>query len=160
MRHHLQNHLREAHALEIQSANFTKQAKEIADDRFFNEACNRNFEASRKHAAILEQRLTLLGAKPSRIEDSALGFGGWNWNFFFKLHSDTPAKIAGFAYAHEHLKAAGYDLRTRTATRAGDPDTEKICLELVTEQRAMADGVAETFDSVVQTTLNRSAVLE
>ncbi|MBV8097741.1 MAG: DUF892 family protein, partial [Verrucomicrobia bacterium] len=91
---------------------------------------------------------------------NALGFGGWNWSFFFKLHSDTPAKIAGFAYAHEHLKAAGYDLLTRTANRAGDPDTEEICANLVTEERAMADRIAGTFDSVVETTLNRSAVIE
>jgi len=160
MSHHLQNHLREAHALEIQSANFTKQAKETAKDPFFGEVCNRNFEASREHARILEQRLFLLGAKPSRIEDNALGFGGWNWSFFFRLHSDTPAKIAGFAYAHEHLKAAGYDLLTRTANRAGDPDTEEICANLVTEERAMADRIAGTFDSVVETTLNRSAVIE
>jgi ferritin-like metal-binding protein YciE len=160
MPNHLRNHLREAHALEIQSANFINQAKKSANSPFFTEVCNRHFEASRKHAKILEDRLTSLGAKPSRIADNALGFGGWNWNFFFKLHSDTPVKVAGFAYAHEHLKAAGYELLTRTANRAGDPESAEVSAALAAEQRAMADRVAGIFDPVVHTTLSRTAVVE
>jgi ferritin-like metal-binding protein YciE len=154
MRNHLRSHLREAHALEIQSANLTKKARDTAKDPYFTEVCNRHFEESLKHAKILEQRLYLLDAKPSKIEDSALGFGGWNWNFFFKLHSDSPVKVAGFAYAHEHLKTAGYELLMRTAKRTRDADTGELCERLAIEQRAMADQVAGTFDSVVETTLN------
>jgi ferritin-like metal-binding protein YciE len=154
MRNHLRRHLREAHALEIQSANLIQKAKETANDPLFTEVCNQHFEQSRKHAKMLKDRLDFLGAKPCKIEDSGLGFGGWNWNLFFKWHSDRPAKIAGFAYAQEHLKTAGYELLARTAKRACDTDTGELCMSLMTEQRAMADRVAGTFDSVVQTTLN------
>jgi ferritin-like metal-binding protein YciE len=70
------------------------------------------------------------------------------------LRADTPVNIAGFAYAHEHLKTAGYALLARTAKRACDTDTEELCISLMTDQRAMASRVAGTFDSVVQTTLN------
>jgi ferritin-like metal-binding protein YciE len=154
MRNHLRRHLREAHALEIQSANLIQRAKEAANDPLFAEVCNKHFEQSRKHAKMLRERLDFLGAKPCKLEDSALSFRGWNWNFFLKLHSDRPAKIAGFAYAREHLKTAGYALLARTAKRACDTETGELCLSLMTEQRAMANRVAGTFDSVVQTTLN------
>lgn len=154
MRKHLRRHLREAHALEIQSANLIQKAKETAKDPLFVEVCTQHFEQSRKHAQMLKERLHFLDAGPCEVEDSALGLGGWSWNFFFKLHSDKPAKIAGFAYAHQQLKTAGYELLARTAKRAGDKDTAQLCLSLITEQRAMADRVADTFDSVVQTTLN------
>jgi ferritin-like metal-binding protein YciE len=156
LRNHLRRHLREAHALEIQSANLIQKAKETANDPLFTEVCNQHFEHSRKHAKMLKERLDFLGAKPRKIEDRAPGFGGWNWNFFSKWHSDRPAKIAGFAYAHEHLKTAGYALLVRTAKRACDTDTEELCLRLMIDQRAMANRVAGTFDSVVQTTLNAS----
>jgi ferritin-like metal-binding protein YciE len=153
MRNHLRRHLQEAHALEIQSSNMTKKARENAKDALFSDVCDQHFQASRKHAKILEEQLNLLGVKPAKIDDSALGFGGWNWSFFFKLHSDTPVKLAGFAYAHEQLKAAGYELLARTAKTARDADLGEICANLVNEQRIMAEGVAATFDSVVQTTL-------
>ena len=82
-----------------------------------------------------------------------LGFGGLNWNLFFRLHSDTPIKTAAFAYAHEHLQMAGYKLLGRTAKRACDTEIEDLCVRLVKEQQAMANRVASAFDSVVQTTL-------
>ena len=45
--------------------------------------------------------------------------GGLNWGFFFQAQTDTPAKLAAFAYAYVHLKIAGYELLKRTALRAG-----------------------------------------
>jgi hypothetical protein len=102
---------------------------------------------------MLKERLDFLGAKPGKSEDHAFRFGGWDWNFFFKLRADTPVKIAGFAYAYEHLKTAGYALLARTAKRACDTETGELCISLMTDQRAMANRVAGTFDSVVQTTL-------
>jgi ferritin-like metal-binding protein YciE len=154
MRNHLRRHLREAHVLEIQSANLIQKAKETANDPLFTEVCHQRFEQSRKHAKILKERLDFLGAKPCKIEDHALRFGDWNWNFLFKLRADTPVNIVEFAYAHEHLKTAGYALLARTAKRACDTDTEELCISLMTDQRAMADRIAGTFDSVVHTTLN------
>lgn len=61
MRNHLRSHLREAHALEIQSSNLTKKARENAKDPLFSEVCHQHFEASRKHAKILEEQLKAAG---------------------------------------------------------------------------------------------------
>jgi ferritin-like metal-binding protein YciE len=153
MRHHLRSHLREAHALEVQSAKLAKKARKVADDPFFAEVCSQNLQKSCEHARALEVLLDLLGAKPSKLEDGGLAFSAWNWNLFFKFHSDKSIKVAAFAYAHEHLKTAAYELLGRAARRACDMETGEFCVRLVKEQREMADRIADTFDSVVQTTL-------
>jgi ferritin-like metal-binding protein YciE len=75
-------------------------------------------------------------------------------------HGIHRVTTAGFAYAHEHLKTAAYELLMRTANRAENPNSAEVCAKLATEQQAMADRVAGTFDSVVQTTLKGRAVLE
>jgi ferritin-like metal-binding protein YciE len=153
MRIHLRSHLREAHALEVQSANLIKNARKIANDPFFAEVCSQNLQKAYEHARALEVRLSLLGAKPSKLEDSGLAFSAWNWNLLFKFHSDSSVKVAAFAYGHEHLKTAAYELLGRAAKRARDAETGEFCAQLVKEERAMADHIAGTFDSLVQTTL-------
>ena len=94
-----------------------------------------------------------LGEKPSAFKDAILGLGGLNWGFFFQAQSDTPAKLAAFAYAYEHLKIAGYELLKRTARRAGEPETIELCERLLAEERTMADEIADIFDSAASSTL-------
>ena len=53
----------------------------------------------------------------------ALRAGALNWGLFFQAHKDTPGKLAVFAYAIEHLEAAGYELLQRVARRAEDEPT-------------------------------------
>ena len=156
MKNHLRSHLREAHALEVQSANLIKNARKIANDPIFAEVCGQNLQKSCEHARVIEVLLNLLGTKPSKLEDSGLSFNAWNWNLFFKFHSDRSVKVAAFTYGHEHLKAAAYELLSRAARRTRDIETGEFCAQLVKEQRAMADHVAATFDSVVQTTLRET----
>ena len=153
LQNHLRNHLREAHALEVQGSNLLQKTRGTTRDRLFAEVCSQNLQESREHARILQEQLALRGAKPLRVEDCALGRDGWNWNFFFKVYSDTPVKLAARVYAHEQLRTAAYEFLGRTAKRAGDTETEELSAQLASEQRAMAERVPCIFDSVVQTTL-------
>ena len=49
--------------------------------------------------------------------------GGLNLGAFFGGQPDTPAKLAGFAFAFEHLEIAAYEQLMRVARRAGDEET-------------------------------------
>ena len=51
-------------------------------------------------------------------EDQALVRAGYAT--IFGAQPDTPAKLAGFAYAFEHLEIGAYELLRRVAQRAGD----------------------------------------
>jgi ferritin-like metal-binding protein YciE len=110
-------------------------------------------EKSRGHEQLLEKRLEALGAGPSSLKDGLLAAGGLNWGLFFQAQSDTPAKLATFAYAYEHLKIGGYELLKRTARRAGDTETVKLCADLIAREHAMAERIAGTFDSAATATL-------
>ena len=150
----LSMHLNEAHALESQGIRLLTKSENIADDPELSAACAKNLTESREHARLIEARLEELGTDTSGLKDTALAAGGLNWGFFFQAQSDTPAKLAAFAYAFEHLKIAGYELLLRTARRAGDPATEKLCENLLTSERVMAERVASAFDSAAAATLD------
>src|SRR5205823_5256755 len=86
----------------------------------------------RAMAARLEAR----GDSPSKLKDAALRLGALNWGTFFAAQPDTPAKLAGFAYAVEHLEIAAYELLARIAERAGDHDTAELARAILAEERA------------------------
>ena len=149
----LRKHIGEVHALETQGIQLLTKSRKIAGDSGLALVCDHNLDDSRNHAAILEQRLKEIDGEPSALKDAALCVGGLNWALFFQAQSDTPAKLAAFTYAYEHLKIAGYELLKRTARRAGDVETEALCDTLLSEERSMADRIAATFDSAAGSTL-------
>jgi ferritin-like metal-binding protein YciE len=149
----LRKHLGEAHALESQGIQLLSKSDDIAGDPNLAQICSRHLEETRGHARLLEERLEALGSSPSSLKDFALGLGGLNWGFFFQAQPDTPAKLAAFAYAYEHLKICGYELLKRTAKRAGDAETVRLCETLLTDERTMADRLTGAFASAVQATL-------
>jgi ferritin-like metal-binding protein YciE len=149
----LRKHIAEAHALENQGIKLLGKSTEIAGEPEIGRIYSRNLARSRKNAELLEGLLEKKGGSPSGIKDAALGIGGLNWGFFFQGQADTPAKLAAFAYAYEHLKIAGYELLKRTAKRAGDVQTICLCEDLLAEERSMVKTLSGTFDAAVEATL-------
>lgn len=149
----LRKHVVEAHALEKQAVVLLGKGDDIAGDPQLAETCHKNLEEAQHHIELLEQRLEALGKSPSSLKDTALAAFGLNWGLFFQAQTDTPAKLAAFAYAFEHLKIAGYELLRRSAKRAGDAATEQLCATLLTSEQAMVKRLTETFDSAAQATL-------
>ena len=149
----LRKHIAEAHALENQGLKLLGKSEDIAGDPALAQACRQNLEAAREHARLLEQRLETLGASESSLADTALAAFGLNWGLFFQAQTDTPAKLAAFAYAFEHLKMAGYELLARSARRTGDAETQRLAETLLADERAMAERLVATFDSAARATL-------
>ena len=103
-------------------------------------------------------RWRMLG-KP-RFEDLKLQVGMsmsepfFKWiEAFFKAQPDTPAKLAGFAYAFEALETGAYELLTRTARRAGDEETAAVAERILAEERTAAERVASTWDEAAELAL-------
>ena len=147
-------HLNEAHALENQGIKLLSKSNDVAGAPQLAEVYRENLAETEKHAKLLEQRLAALGSNKSSLKDSALGMAGLNWGFFFHSQSDTPAKLAAFAYAFEHLKIAGYELLLRSARRDKDAGTERLCETLLASERAMVARLQGVFDSAAQATLD------
>jgi ferritin-like metal-binding protein YciE len=84
--------------------------------------------------------------------------GGLNVGAFFGAQPDTPAKLAGFAFAFEHLEIAAYELLRRVALRAGDPETAAVAERILPEERAAAARIADTWDAAMDAALRKLGV--
>jgi ferritin-like metal-binding protein YciE/nucleoside-diphosphate-sugar epimerase len=139
-------YLRDVHALEGQAIELLEAGAERVEDEQLEAGFRRHLEETRRHQERVETLLEERGARPSLIKDTALKAGGLNLSAFFGAQPDSTTKLAGFAFAFEHLEVAAYELLQRVATRAGDEGVVTIAEEILAEERAAAEQVAETWD--------------
>jgi ferritin-like metal-binding protein YciE len=72
---------------------------------------------------------------------------------------DTPAKLAGFAYAFEHLEIAAYELLGRVARRVGDEETMAAVDEILPQERAAAERIRGLFGQALQASLEQASTI-
>jgi UDP-glucose 4-epimerase len=142
----LLTYLRDVHALEEQAEKLLKAGAERVDDEYLEAAFRDHLGETRRQqkriAALLEER----GGAPSRAKDAMLKAGGLNLSAFFGAQQDSTTKLAGFAFAFEHLEVAAYELLQRVAARAGDEGVVATAEEILSEERRAAERVAESWN--------------
>jgi ferritin-like metal-binding protein YciE len=79
--------------------------------------------------------------------------GALNVGGFFGAQPDTPAKLAGFNYAFEHLEIGAYEELKRVAERAGDQETVRVAERIQGEERAAANAIAANWEIALQASL-------
>jgi ferritin-like metal-binding protein YciE len=79
--------------------------------------------------------------------------GAINWGGFFGAQKDTPAKLAMFAYAFEHLEIGGYEQLARVAQRAGDEESAGVAGRILPEERAAAEKLFAAFPAALDASL-------
>jgi ferritin-like metal-binding protein YciE len=149
----LLNYLADAHALEAQAIQLLERGPKIAGDSQLARLFESHLAESRVHQELLEARLEARGGKPSALKDAALRLGALNWGTFFQSQPDTPAKLAAFAYAFEHLEIAGYEQLKRVAQRDNDIDTSHVARRILDEERAAAEKLYGTFEPALDASL-------
>jgi ferritin-like metal-binding protein YciE len=151
-------YLRDAHALEAQALQLLETGPQLAGFDALAEVFREHLEETREHQRLVDERLAALGSGPARFQAGALRVGALNIGTFFKAQPDTPAKLAGFAYAFEALEVAGYELLSRTATRAGDEITAELAKRILADERRAAERVAGTWDAATEAALGAQGV--
>jgi ferritin-like metal-binding protein YciE len=154
----LNKYLADAHAIEAQAIVLLDKAPQLADASGLAEAYEEHLAETREHQRIVEARLNARGASPSRLKDAALRLGALNWGMFFQAQPDTPAKLAGFSYAFEHLEIAAYELLSRVSARAGDGQTEADAQLILGQERAAAQRIHGLFDEALDASLSAQGV--
>jgi ferritin-like metal-binding protein YciE len=139
----LNSYLSDVHALEGQSKQLLEKSKEMDVPGSLADAFAHHLEETEGHLEKIERRLDDRGAAPSAIKDAMLKLGALNWGMFFAAQPDTPAKLAGFAYAVENLEVAAYELLIRVARRAGDQETVALAESILSEEKSAANQVAD-----------------
>jgi len=154
----VRKYLEDAHAIEAQAIQLLSKGPDLAGTADLADAYEEHLAQSREHQQLVETRLQSYGARPSRMKDAALRLGALNWAMFFGAQPDTPAKLAAFSYAFEHLEIAAYELLRRVAGRAGDDQTQAIADTILGEERAAADKIHRAFDSALGASLEAQGV--
>ena len=149
----LNKYLADAHAIEKQSIELLSKAEQIGGDPQLQEVYREHLEESRNQLRLIEERLRARGGEPAALKDAAMRLGALNWGVFFQSQPDTPAKLAGFAYAFEHLEIAGYELLGRVAKRDGDRETSTLAGHIGEQERNAARRIAGGFDAAVEASL-------
>jgi ferritin-like metal-binding protein YciE len=150
LRDEVVKYLRDAHALEAQALQMLATGPKIAEFDALARVFEEHLEQTREHQRLVDERLEELGSGPSRVHAAAMRAGAMNLGGFFKAQPDTPAKLAGFAYAFEALEAGAYELLARTAERAGDQKTVALARRILGEEQLAAEQVAGTWDAAVE----------
>jgi ferritin-like metal-binding protein YciE/nucleoside-diphosphate-sugar epimerase len=139
-------YLRDVHAIEGQAEELLEASAARVEDEELEAAFRDHLQETRRQreriADLLEQR----GARPSLVKDAMLKAGGLNLSGFFGTQPDSTTKLAGFAFAFEHLEVAAYELLQRVAARAGDEGVVSVTEEILAEERRAAERVAESWD--------------
>lgn len=154
----LDKYLADAHAIEQQAIQLLKKGAKIAGNKELAAAYEDHLEETNEHSELLEQRLAALDSSPSRLKDAALRLGALNWGLFFEAQVDTPAKLAGFSYAFEHLEIAAYELLKRVALRANDEETVSAAEKILLQERNAAGRIHSLFDYALDASLQEAGI--
>jgi ferritin-like metal-binding protein YciE len=154
----LDKYLADAHAIEQQAAKLLEKAPKLAGADALADAFEVHLEETQHHAQVIEDRLRARGASRSRLKDVALKLGALNLGMFMRVQVDTPAKLAGFAYAFEHLEIASYELLKRVAARVEDAETIAAAEEILLAERAAAARIHDLFDEALEASLQEALV--
>lgn len=138
-------YLADLHALEGQSKELLEKGRKMDVPVPLKEVLDRHLEETEGHLRQLERRLDDRGTTPSAVKDAMLRLGALNWGAFFAAQPDTPAKLAGFAFAVENLEVAAYELFLRVARRAGDQESVTLAESILSEEKAAAKSVADQW---------------
>jgi ferritin-like metal-binding protein YciE len=154
----LNKYLADAHAIEAQAVQLLALGPKIAGDSGLASLMDRHLDETRVQQEAVRERLSVRGGRPSRFKDIALRGGGVNVGGFFGAQPDTPAKLAGFVFAFEHLEIGSYEQLKRVAKRAGDDDTVALAERILPEERAAAEAVREQFEPAVEASLEAQGI--
>jgi ferritin-like metal-binding protein YciE len=142
----LLSYLRDAHALEGQAIELLEAGAERVEDEQLEVDFREHLRQTRRHRDLIEGLLAERGGDTSALKDAALKAGGLNLSAFFGAQPDSTTKLAGFAFAFEHLEIAAYELLRRVAARSGDEGVAAAAEEILADERRAAERVAESWN--------------
>ncbi len=154
----LNKYLADAHAIEGQSIQLLEKGPALAGTSELAAAYVDHLAETQQHQQLVTERLQARGESPSKIKDAALRLGALNWGVFFQAQPDTPAKLAAFSYAVEHLEIGAYEQLKRVANRAGDAETEQLAEQILADERAASERIREQFANALDASLREQGV--
>ncbi|MBE9603591.1 ferritin-like domain-containing protein [Acetobacteraceae bacterium H6797] len=158
MKDNLLDWLRDAHAMEEQAEKMLEaQASRLENYPMLRRRVQEHLEETRGQARQLRGCIERLGSSPSAMKDMGgkvmammQGLGG-------SMAADEVVKGSMASYAFEHFEVSAYLALIAAAEACGDITTKQVCEQILAQERAMADWLAEHLPETVQEFLRRDA---
>jgi ferritin-like metal-binding protein YciE len=154
----LVNHIDEAHALEQTVARMLDGLIRSADDPEIIDRLEHHKLETQQHESLMRGRLEAHGATPSVVRQAAGMLEALMKMPLDLVRGERTGRSARDAYTTEHLEIASYELLRRVAERAGDEETARACLDILEQERAMAQYIEENWDRFAEVSLREEGV--
>jgi ferritin-like metal-binding protein YciE len=154
----LVNHIDEAHALEQTVLRMLDGLIRSAEDPEIIDRLEHHKLETQQHESLMRGRLEAHGATPSMVRQAAGMLEALLKMPFDLVRGESTGRSARDAYTTEHLEIASYELLRRVAERAGDEETARACLDILEQERAMAQYIEENWDRFAEQSLREEGV--
>jgi ferritin-like metal-binding protein YciE len=154
----LVNHIDEAHALEQTVLRMLDGLIRSADDPEIIDRLEHHKLETQQHESLMRGRLEAHGATPSVVRQAAGMLEALMKMPLDLVRGERTGRSARDAYTTEHLEIASYELLRRVAARAGDEETARACLDILEQERAMAQYIEENWDRFAELSLREEGV--
>jgi len=125
----------ERHIVEV----LEKQVKEAQAFLNIQTRIQQHLDATRRHEARMEERLSACGQKPSGLKSALSNLMGNLMGSIGGMLPDALAMTARNDYAVEHFEIAAYGLLIAVAQTFGDQQTVQACMDNLRDEIEMAN---------------------
>ena len=154
----LVKHIDEAHAMEQNVLRMLDGMIATSDDPQVIDMLEHHRTQTQTHAYRMRERLEAHGAAPSVVRQAGGILQALAKLPLDMVRSEKAGRNARDGFATEHMEIASYELLRRIAEKAGDHQTAEIAGEIIAEEKAMADLIAENWDKFVELSLREEGV--
>lgn len=155
---HLNDWLRDAHAMEQQAETMLKaQAERLEHYPDLRARIVQHIEETRGQQAILDEILARRGISNSVMKDLGGKLAAFGQGVGGMMTSDEVVKGAMAGYVFENLEIASYTSLIGAATAVGDTATAAACERILVQEKEMAAWLLQHLPQITAAFLARSA---
>ena len=158
LKEQLIKHIDEAYAMEQNIVRMLDGMISTTDDPEILDALEHHKMQTQGHAERMKARLEAHDATPSGMKQVGGIVQALAKMPLDMVRSEKAGRNARDGFATEHMEIASYELLRRIAEKAGDHQTAEIAGEIIAEEKAMADLIAENWDKFVELSLREEGV--
>jgi ferritin-like metal-binding protein YciE len=151
--------LRDAYAMEQQAEQmYGRQAQRIENYPEIKARYEQQASSSRRQAERIRECIERHGSSPSALKDAGAQILGMMQSASGLFVSDEIVKSLLAAYTLQHMGIASYRILTASADAAQDPETHRVCQELLAEEEEMSEWLSRQLDTTTIQYLMREQV--
>lgn len=155
---HVLDWLRDAHAMEQQAEVMLKDlVARLEHYPQLRAHIEDHLQDTRKQQQLLEGCIDRLGGSPSMLKDLMGKVVAFGQSVAGMVVSDEVVKGAMSTYVFAHMEIASYTILIAAAKAIGDNETQRVCEEILQQEKAMAKWLRGHLPEVTQAFLARSA---